>query len=86
MTDATDAYDTGSTPTSATDSGATPTAPRRFDPLALIFGLLFLGLAGLALDGRPLAGTASWIVPAALAGVAVWLVVSAVTDRDRRAA
>jgi hypothetical protein len=43
MTDATDAYDTGSTPASATDSGATPTAPRRFDPLALIFGLLFLG-------------------------------------------
>ncbi len=62
---------------------ASPNPAHRFDPLALVFGLLFLGFAGLALDGRPLDLSLAFLVPAALAGLAVWLVVSAITGRER---
>ncbi len=92
--DRTTGYGSGSTPYGSTTelgapatedgSGAAPPDPaHRFDPLALVFGLLFLGFAGLALDGRPLDLSLAFLVPAGLAGLAVWLVVSAITGRDR---
>jgi hypothetical protein len=63
-----------------------PESAQRFDPLSLVFGLVFLGFAGLALDGRPLDVSASFVIPAALAGLAVWLVVDAITGRRDGAA
>lgn len=54
---------------------------RRLDPLSLIFGLLFLGAAGLALAQRPITVELPWLLAAGLTALGLWLVASALPAR-----
>ena len=54
---------------------------RRIDPLALIFGLLFLGATALALTERPIILELPWMLAAALVALGIWLIASAVPLR-----
>jgi hypothetical protein len=59
---------------------------RRFDPLALIFGLLFLAIGGSAWSGSPFwifSTAGKWIVCGVIAFVGLTLLFSALPKRRR---